>query len=61
MSVGTPDGVNDAYGIPIRIKANVIDSVALAALIESLRCSWGINDAMPVQDGYKASVTTQKL
>jgi hypothetical protein len=46
--------------IPIRIKADVIDSVALAALFESPRCSWGINDAMPMQDDYRASVTTRE-
>ena len=44
--------------ILIGIKADVVDSVALAALFESLRCSWGVNYAMPMQDVYKALVTT---
>ena len=43
--------------ILIRIKTDVINGVALAALFESLS-SWRINNAMPMQDDYKVSVTT---
>jgi hypothetical protein len=47
--------------ILIRIKADVIDGVAFAArLFKSLRWSWCINNTMPMQDDYKASVTKNK-
>lgn len=43
--------------ILIRIKADVINGVALATLFDSLS-SWRINNAMPMQDDYKVSVIT---
>jgi hypothetical protein len=48
--------------ILIRIKADVIDSVALdACSFKPLRWSWGFNNTMAMQDDYKVSVTTRRM
>lgn len=53
----------EVYNIPIRIKAEIIDSIALETYWLNLNgpgWAWRLDNAVPMQDDYIASVTLTK-
>jgi len=53
----------EVYNIPIRIKAEIIDSIALETYWLNLSgpgLAWRLNNTVPMQDDYKASVMLTK-